>query len=415
MHLVVLDDEAGIANLVARVAKKLGWSAEAATSPSSFHLKFSLRTPDLVILDLQLGAADGIEQLRFLGKQAYRGLIVLMSGVDWRVLVAAQQVGQSLGLSMMALLQKPVRGAQLREVLADAASRLQTRGANASQEAGKRNPANRTQAQAIEQLTSADVDQALTAGTMSLVFQPVISASSREVIRFEALSRWQHPVLGMVPPDHFVPLAEEDEGVIDRLTMWVAREAAVHHKRLFGANMAVPISINVSARNIQHLDFPDRVVALLLDEDVEAGALIFEITESVAMANASFTADILARLRLKGFRLAMDDFGTGFSSLKALRQMPFSELKIDKSFVIDMTTSRDASVIVKSVIDLGRSMGLEIIAEGVETEEVAQALTDLGASGLQGYHFARPMPIDQTIEWLRERRQTGAVSTSRAS
>jgi EAL domain-containing protein (putative c-di-GMP-specific phosphodiesterase class I) len=219
----------------------------------------------------------------------------------------------------------------------------------------------------------------------------------------------------MVPPDRFIPLAEEDEGVIDRLTMWVAREAAVHHKRLFGANMAVPISINVSARNIQHLDFPDRVVALLLDEDVEAGALIFEITESVAMANASFTADILARLRLKGFRLAMDDFGTGFSSLKALRQMPFSELKIDKSFVIDMTTSRDASVIVKSVIDLGRSMGLEIIAEGVETEEVAQALTDLGASGLQGYHFARPMPIDQTIEWLRERRQTGAVSTSRAS
>jgi len=122
MHLLALDDEAGIAILVTKVAGKLGWSTEAATDPAVFQQKFLLNTPDLVILDLQLGAADGIEQLRFLGAQTYRGLIVLMSGVDWRVLEAAQQVGKSLGLSVMALLQKPVRGAQLREVLGNAAS-----------------------------------------------------------------------------------------------------------------------------------------------------------------------------------------------------------------------------------------------------------------------------------------------------
>src|SRR5882672_7014922 len=124
MHLLALDDEAGIAILVTKVAGKLGWSTEAATDPAVFQQKFLLNTPDLVILDLQLGAADGIEQMRFLGSQAYRGLIVLMSGVDWRVLEAAQQVGKSLGLSVIALLQKPVRGAQLREVLVNAAHRL---------------------------------------------------------------------------------------------------------------------------------------------------------------------------------------------------------------------------------------------------------------------------------------------------
>lgn len=410
MRLLVLDDEIGIATLVAGIAKKLSWTAETATEPLAFRRRFSAAPPDLVLLDMQLGAADGIEQLRFLGEQKFRGQIVLMSGFDWRVLEAAQQVGTSLGLAVVALLQKPMRVTQLRAVLTRVARDIQAKPAAGNVAASRAQAPDGDERSTRLRLTSVDVDRALSDNELSLFLQPVVEAGSGRTMRFEGLCRWSHPTIGMIPPDRFIPLAESDGDVIDRLTMWVVREAAAHFRQLTAADVAAPISVNVSARNIQRLDFPDRVAALAAEEGARPDALILEITESVAMANTAFTIDVLARLRLKGFRLAMDDFGTGFSSLKALRQMPFSELKIDKSFVIDMLSSRDSAIIVKSVVDLARNMGLESVAEGVETAAIADALAGLQVTGLQGYHFARPMPVDQSLTWARGRLSPAAAS-----
>jgi EAL domain-containing protein (putative c-di-GMP-specific phosphodiesterase class I) len=186
----------------------------------------------------------------------------------------------------------------------------------------------------------------------------------------------------------------------------VVSTAVDHHRRLpdglAAQSRGIPISVNLSGVNLHGLDFPDRMAEIVGEADLTPHALIFEVTESVAMRDENRTTDILTRLRLKGFALAIDDFGIGHSSLKALRQIPFSEIKIDKSFVADMRTSRNALAIVRSVIDLGHSLGLDSVAEGVEDDGNAQMLVDLGANKLQGYHFSRPMAIDPALAWLAD-------------
>jgi EAL domain-containing protein (putative c-di-GMP-specific phosphodiesterase class I) len=170
------------------------------------------------------------------------------------------------------------------------------------------------------------------------------------------------------------------------------------------------VAVNISARNLNSLEFPDHLQDLVAGIGWLPSALTLEVTESAATANPAISNDILARLRLKGFRLAMDDFGTGFSSLKALLNSPFSQIKIDKSFVGSMLTSRDARVIVKSVAALAQNMGLKTVAEGAETRAVVDQLLDFGVDSVQGYHISRPLPAAQLTGWLREWSATGLRS-----
>jgi EAL domain-containing protein (putative c-di-GMP-specific phosphodiesterase class I) len=185
--------------------------------------------------------------------------------------------------------------------------------------------------------------------------------------------------------------------------MWVAETGATHYLRLAELGSTIHISINISGHNLRALDFPDRMTALLERMAVPSGGIGLEITESVAMGeDLGTTATILTRLRLKGFALAIDDFGTGHSSLTALRRMPFSAIKIDKSFVGEMETSSDSLMIVQSVIQLARDMHLTSVAEGVASAAAARKLTELGIDSLQGYYFSRPLPFDGFVAWLRE-------------
>ncbi|MFI4985807.1 MAG: EAL domain-containing protein [Alphaproteobacteria bacterium] len=395
MHLLVLDDEERIASFIVAVARGAGWSAEAATEEISFQAMFRRCLPDLVMLDLQLGISDGVEQLRFLQREDYRGDIVLVSGFDRRVLTATEQLGTSLGLVIAGVLEKPARASEVRTFLRDT-----TRHAGVP---GSVDVPQRSAAKSSAHLSAADVGRALSDGEMRLFLQPVVTAGTGDVIKFEALIRWPHPELGMLLPERFIPLAELDDAVIDQLTMWVVREAIAHQSHFHNGHAGLPIAINISSANLRRLDFPDRVATLVIENGSQAASLAFEVTETVAMKDPHATVDILTRLRLKGFRLAIDDFGTGYSSLKTLREMPFSELKIDKSFVLDLADSPDAYAIVKSVIELARNLGLESVAEGVETAVLARVLATLGVPSLQGYYFARPMPLEQTIDWVNSR------------
>ena len=163
---------------------------------------------------------------------------------------------------------------------------------------------------------------------------------------------------------------------------------------------ARPLAVNISAGNLHDLTLPDRLEQRLRAGAMPARHLCLEITESVAFKNAARTMDVLSRVRLKGMQLSLDDFGTGYSSLKMLRQMPFTEIKIDQSFVADATTSRDSRAIVKSIIDLAANMDMACVAEGVETEDTAALLEQLGVRDLQGYLIARPMPLAAVPAWL---------------
>jgi EAL domain-containing protein (putative c-di-GMP-specific phosphodiesterase class I) len=213
----------------------------------------------------------------------------------------------------------------------------------------------------------------------------------------------------MVSPDLFIPVAEQDAALIDRLTMWVVETAASHYRELVGSNLAIQVSINVSGSNLNSLDFPDRMARLLQQMAVPTNAIGLEITETVAMRDLDATTAVLTRLRLQGFSVAIDDFGTGHSSLAALRRMPFSAIKVDRSFVADLQTSNDSLTIVRSVAQLARDMGLVSIAEGVASAETAQLLIDMGIDGLQGYHFSPALPFGAFVTWL-EARTSGHVT-----
>jgi EAL domain-containing protein (putative c-di-GMP-specific phosphodiesterase class I)/ActR/RegA family two-component response regulator len=393
-RLLVLDDEPALGQILLRIAQRCGWTAAATTKVAEFQAAFDAARPDAIMLDLQLGAADGVEQLRFLADRRYDGAIVLMSGFADRVLHAARELGKSLGLEVVAALSKPATNEQIKALLDGfAAYRAQAPSAPAAVADAPGDD---------EPLTAARLDRGLEAGELVLEYQPIVSSRTRRVEVLEALARWHHPARGVIMPDAFIPVGEREQAVIDRLTQWAVRSAGAHARQLDREGVPTPVAVNISAKNLRLLDFPDRLVDLVLGEGSSPAAITLEITESAATGDPTVTRDILTRLRLKGFRLAMDDFGTGFSSLKALLGSPFSELKIDKSFVADVLTSPDARVIVKSTIGLAQEMGLKTVAEGVETQGVQDQLHEFGVDNIQGYHISRPMPASRVSGWLTQ-------------
>jgi EAL domain-containing protein (putative c-di-GMP-specific phosphodiesterase class I) len=253
--------------------------------------------------------------------------------------------------------------------------------------------------------------QAIDGNELSLELQPIVDAVSRLPLKGEALVRWNHAEHGTIRPDRFIALAENDRESIDKLLLWCVEEALAISVRLAAAGTALPIAINVSGSNLLDVHLPEHIMTLLARYAVAPAQLAFEITESAAFGDPLRALQILSQLRSHGFDLALDDFGTGFSSLKVLKQLPFTALKIDQSFVVEMTTSTDSRIIVKSIIDLARNMGLRSVAEGVETPEVADLLTALGADALQGYWVAPPMTEDSLLRWLKAvDRQDGGAS-----
>jgi EAL domain-containing protein (putative c-di-GMP-specific phosphodiesterase class I) len=373
--ILVFDDDAAVGRLVVRIAQMLGMEAVAVTDTTAFLEHLRNDPPQVVVLDLQLGDTDGVEQMRVLAEQHYAGALVLMSGYDARVLATARAVGQSLGLEVASVLEKPLRVADLEQVL----ERLRSAGRSLS----------------VERLC-----EGIANNELILELQPVVTRTPKTLKKLEALVRWNHPLTGRIPPDMFMPIAESDTAAIDALTEWVVGAAVDAYQVLSKCNVNVTLAVNISTLNLHDLALPDRIEQRLRAGDMPAKHLCLEITETAAFKDPTRTMDILSRMRLKGMQLSIDDFGTGYSSLKMLRQMPFSEIKIDRSFVSDVTTSRDSRAIVKSIIDLATNMDMGCVAEGVETEEIAELLEQLGVRDVQGYLIARPMQVQAVPAWL---------------
>ncbi len=237
---------------------------------------------------------------------------------------------------------------------------------------------------------SDDLARAITGDELFLLYQPRISLPEFGITGAEALLRWRHPQHGPVPPSAFIPLAEAT-GLIGELTHWVMSEALRQCRAWRETGLDLGIAINVSAENLADLALPDRLQGLCTVHDVPPARVTIEFTETATMRSAVDTLDSLMRLRLKGFRLAIDDFGVGYSSLVQLQRLPFSELKIDHSFVVEADWSRDSRVIIKALIGLAHNLGLETVAEGVETQAALDLLVDLGCDAAQGYYIACPM------------------------
>jgi diguanylate cyclase (GGDEF)-like protein len=235
-----------------------------------------------------------------------------------------------------------------------------------------------------------------------LHYQPKASLRTGRVEGVEALVRWVHPERGLVPPDQFIPLAEQT-GVIKPLTAWVVDEALRQCAEWRVRGLDLSVAVNLSVRNLLDAQLPESIAALLRRHEVPPPKLELEITEGTIVADQVRALDVLSRINAMGVGISIDDFGTGYSSLAYLKDLPVRELKIDRTFVNNMTEDGDDAFIVRSTIDLARNLGLEVVAEGVETEAVWDQLALLGCDVAQGYYLSRPVPAAALAEWLAER------------
>lgn len=247
-----------------------------------------------------------------------------------------------------------------------------------------------------------ELRRGLDRGELFLEYQPKVSLSTGEVTGVEALVRWQHPVRGLVNPDEFIPFAELT-GIIGALTQYVLNLALSQVRAWADAGICIPVAVNISARNLLDDKLVAQIVDLLEHHKLAPNMLVLEVTESAIMLDSYAARTILTQLHALGIHIAIDDFGVGYTSLAQLKDLPISELKIDKSFVMAMQSDPANELIVRSVVDLGHNLGMSVIAEGVETAELLDALGVYHCDMAQGFHLCRPVSAEAFMKWYAER------------
>ena len=371
----VLDDEESVLYFLRKILDDSGLAATTFSDVPAFEAALSERRPDFVMLDLALHADDGIGVLRHLASVGYRGRIVVMSGIDDRVLEAAARFGVESGLDMAGRLQKPFDIPRLKAFLIGAGLMPLP-------------------------IHDADAHNALAAGQLYHVYQPKLDLRSGRVVGGEALVRWSHPVAGELMPDRFLPCLSQ-QGLHD-LTHGLMEAVLGQAREWESQGIDSQLSVNVPASLICEPGFFDWVKGLRRSTGARS-PLTLEVTETDACASDLNACMNIARFRLLGLSIAIDDFGVGYSSLARLRHLPISELKIDRSFVAGLATDEINQVIVKSVAMLAQGLRLKLTAEGVEDPAALDHLRALGCDYAQGYHISRPLPAGAFAQAVRSK------------
>jgi len=254
-----------------------------------------------------------------------------------------------------------------------------------------------------------ELKKAIQANELALHYQPIICCETGDMLGAEALLRWNHPTLGFVPPDEFVLVAEKT-GIIRPLTYWVLDNALAAHASWPQIGKRKTISVNISAVNLHEKDFESNLLALLKKHKMQPGDLVLELTETSVMTDPENAMTVLKNLANNGVKIGIDDFGTGHSSMSYIQQLPVYEIKIDRSFVMEMDLVSGDEVIVKTTLNLSHDLGYKVVAEGIESQSVLDRLGVMGCDLAQGYHIARPMPLEALIVWIEERKPSDKKS-----
>jgi EAL domain-containing protein (putative c-di-GMP-specific phosphodiesterase class I) len=393
--MLILDDDAAVGQTIQWIAESLGFEAEFVTRPEEFFQRVeagarAIKPPSILMIDLAMPEVDGVEVMRQLAARKCEARIIISSGMGSRVLDAARRSASEHGLSIAGVIPKPLTKEALRAIA----------GAGDDSDAPSA-PEDPSRPRSSAGVTEADLRQAIEQGEIGMVYQPKIECRSGAPAGIEALVRWNSPSRGTIAPDEFIPLAEQS-GLIDVLTDDIFRKSLEWFARSF-AHSPLKMSLNISAKSLVDIRLADSLLSLCRSYGVAPEGIVLELTETSAMVDPTLSLDLMTRFRVKGFHLSIDDFGTGYSSMVQLARLPFSELKVDKSFVMEQRQTRESRTIIKSVIDLGHSLGLMVSAEGVENRETLEYLDDLGCDLAQGYYIARPMPGDAVKLWLEQR------------
>jgi EAL domain-containing protein (putative c-di-GMP-specific phosphodiesterase class I)/ActR/RegA family two-component response regulator len=387
VNILVVDDEPFMLKLITRTLANLGFTSVTACEGAHRALQAmdSAASPDLILLDLNMPDMDGVEFVRHLVKRGYPGSLILVSGEDERMLQAAEKLVQAHSIGSLGYVRKPVKPALLAALLE------------------KWKPRSRSNSSAAKNTyTAEEVRAAIANGELVNYYQPKVSLLTGHVVGAEALVRWRHPVHGMVFPDQFIGVAEE-HGLISSLTRTVIGSALTYASSWQQkTGLALQMAINVSMDDLGSLDFADYVAGQAAAAGVLSKDVTLEVTESRLMQDLRVPLEVLTRLRLKRFRVSIDDFGTGHSSLSQLRDMPFDELKIDRGFVHRASADETVGAIFDMSVLLAKQLSMQIVAEGVEDRADWDHVRRDGCDFAQGYFIARPMPAEDVHDWIED-------------
>jgi EAL domain-containing protein (putative c-di-GMP-specific phosphodiesterase class I) len=388
--MLILDDDADVGQTIQWIAESLGFEAEFATRSQEFFTKLDQMDPDIITIDLVMPELDGVEVMRLLAERKCAAKIIISSGIGTRVLDAAKRSASEHGLDIVGVISKPISKEALRVLVGQGSE-------------SQRPPSVEVKSAISEESSFAGIDlqRALDRNELVVAYQPKIECKSGAPAGFEALVRWNHPSKGIIMPGHFISVAEE-AGLINALTSQVFDQSLDWFSKSFPES-GLKLSLNISAKSLVDFHMADSLSSLCRQYHVASERIVLELTETSAMIDPILSLDLMTRFRVKGFELSIDDFGTGYSSMVQLVRLPFSEIKVDRSFVLKAQQSQESRTIIKSIIDLGHSLGLVVTAEGVEDIDTFNYLISLGCDLAQGYFIARPMPGEAACRWAKRK------------
>jgi EAL domain-containing protein (putative c-di-GMP-specific phosphodiesterase class I) len=373
-RLLVLADDPRVLTLLVDAGQRSRYEVTPTESASQFQASYDAATPTLILIDLERTEADGPDPIWFLIEQRCTAPIILVSGSDSGGRDAVRRVRTARDLTIIGALAKPFPPEALTALLEV-----------------RREPD-------IDEWTD-ELRSAIEDGELSLHYLPTVEMATGRVVGFEALARWFHPRRGLISPNRFIPLAEET-GLSVPLTDYVLARAIAECASWSAAGFELSVAVNIVAQSLTNVHILDEIERLRQNHHLPANRITLEVAESAAMRQPELTTEVLTRLRSRGVNLALDDFGTGSSNLRRLIQMPFTELKIDRSFVNTVVDSHENQTIVRVIVAIAKSLGLTTVAEGVESPAVWHWLVGLGIERCQGFAIARPMPSDRVLGWL---------------
>jgi EAL domain-containing protein (putative c-di-GMP-specific phosphodiesterase class I) len=363
-RLLVMDDDPDVGSFFGQVGEDLGFEVKVLNDPLEFAQTVVGFSPTVVLLDLQMPGRDGIELLRELASLDRHPKVLIASGLDSRVLTTASELGISMGVEIAGSFCKPIALDELEVLLVRLKSQK-------------------------KMVTANHLRQAIDQGQLVVHYLPKATFKSpgRWIIEgAEALVRWEHPEYGLLYPKEFIGLAEES-GLITEVTDFVFRAAMEQARVWFANGLYMELGVNLSAQFLGDLGFPDRLLTLIRENNLDPSMITIELTETAAMQDPAVALDILARLRVKNINLCLDDFGTGASSLTHLYRMPFSEVKLDIQFINDMRLREDARAMVEGLVYLAHKLKMRACAEGVEDAATLQMLEAIHCDKVQGHHI----------------------------
>jgi len=388
--ILVVDDDELQRDLLAMQLANLGF--EHLLMADSGHAALTLldlhpHQVRAIITDLSMPDMDGLVLMRHVAQRGFGGALIVLSGVQDDLLNSAVGLARAHGLKVLGCLPKPCQPALLQQLLA------QLPNVADAQNAAQSNP----------ELAPERLAAALAAGEFLAWYQPKVDLLTGQAYGVEALARWPQADGSFIGPAMFVP-ALEAAGLVDELFFAMARQVAGCVALWRSQGLLVKAAVNLSMDTALNLTMPERLCQIVAAAGLSPADFVIEITESRLMVERSVAMESITRLSLKGFALSIDDFGTGYSSLVQLIDLPFKELKIDGSFVQRAGHELKAQTVLRIATLLGSNLGLDVVAEGVETPEQLEFLRDCGCTRVQGYYFAKPMPIDACTAWLNAHR-----------